>query len=73
MLILHAVNETWVLKLKDKETLFMQVTPRHIMDHLQSICGGFHALDILAIQNKMQEYHTDSEVILQYINALEAT
>ena len=27
-LILHVVDKTWVLKLKDKETLFTQITPR---------------------------------------------
>ena len=27
-LILHAVDKTWVLNLKDEETLFTQVTPR---------------------------------------------
>ena len=71
-LILHAVDETWVLELKDKKTLFTQVTPRQLLDHLQSICGGLHAIDVLALQNKMQEYHKDSEGILEYINALEA-
>ena len=30
-LILHAVDKTWVLKLKEKETLFMQVTPRQLI------------------------------------------
>ena len=34
-LILHAVEKTWVLELKDKETLFTQVTPRQLLDHLQ--------------------------------------
>ena len=71
-LILHLVNKTWVLELKDKETLFMQVTPRQLLDHLQSICGGLHAIDVLKLQNEIQEYHTDREVILEYINALEA-
>ena len=33
-LILHAVDETWVLELKNEETLFTQVTPRHFLDHL---------------------------------------
>ena len=65
-------QQTWVLDLKDKETLFMQVTPRQLLDHLQSICGGLHAIDVLKLQNEMQEYHTDREVILEYINALEA-
>ena len=27
-LILHVVDETWFLELKDKETLFTQFTPR---------------------------------------------
>ena len=34
-LILHTVDETWVLELKDKENLFTQVTPRQLLDHLQ--------------------------------------
>ena len=71
-LVLHAVDETWVLEQKEKETLFTQVTPRQLMDHLQSICGGLCAIDVLALQNEMQEYHTDSEGILKYINTLEA-
>ena len=54
-LILHAVNKTWVLELKDEETLFTQVTLRQLLDHLQSICGGLHAIDVLALQNEMQE------------------
>ena len=71
-IILHAVNEMWVLELKDKETLFMQVTPRKFLDHLQSICGGLQAIDVLTLQNEIQEYHKDSEGILEYINALKA-
>ena len=71
-LIIHMVDETWVLKLKNKETLFTPVTLRHLMDHLHSICGGLHTIDVLALQNEMQEYHTDSKGIIEYINALEA-
>ena len=42
------------------------------MSHLQSICGGLHAIDVLTLQNDMQDYHTDSRGILDYINTLEA-
>ena len=70
-IILHAVNEMWVLELNDKETLFTQVIPIQFMDHLQSICGGLHAIGVLALQNEMQDYHKDSDGILKYINALE--
>ena len=71
-LILHAVDKTWVFELKDEETMFTQVTLRQLLDHLQSTCGGLHAINILALQNEMQEYHKDSKGILEYINALEA-
>ena len=34
VLILHAVDETWVLDIKDEENLFTQVNPRQLLDHL---------------------------------------
>ena len=71
-MILHAVDKTWVLKLKDKENLFIQVTLRQLLDHLQSIYDGLHAIEVLALQNEMQEYLMNSEGILKYINTLEA-
>ena len=66
------VDEIWVMELKNEETLFTQVTPRQLLYHLQSICGGLQAIDVLTLQNKMQDYHTDIEGILKYINALKA-
>ena len=33
-------------------------------------CGGLHTFDVLTLQNKMQRYHLDSEVISEYINDL---
>ena len=72
-LILHAIDKTWVLELKDEETMFTQVTPRQLLGHLQSICGGMHAINVLALQNEMQEYHMYRKVLLENINALEAS
>ena len=43
-----------------------------MLDHLQSICDGLHTINVLALQNEIQEYHKDSEGILEYINSLEA-
>ena len=48
-LILHMVEETWVLELKDEETLFTQVTLRQLLDHLQSIYGSLHVINTLAL------------------------
>ena len=50
-LILHAVDEMWIIELKNEETLFTQVAPRQLQDHLQSICGGLHVIDVLVLQN----------------------
>ena len=69
-LIFHAVNKTWVLELKEHETLFTKVTLRQLMNHIHSICSGLHAINVLTIQNEMQEYHKNIEGILDYINAL---
>ena len=42
-----------------------------MLAHLQSMCGGLHALDVLALQEKMHNAHKDSEGIPEYINTLE--
>jgi hypothetical protein len=42
-----------------------------MMAHLQSTCGGLHALDVLALQDKMHNAHNNSEGIPEYINTLE--
>ena len=42
-----------------------------MLTHLQSMCGGLHALDVLALQEKMHDAHKDSEGIPEYINTLE--
>ena len=70
--ILHAVNKTQLLELKDEENTFSEVSPKQLITHLQTICGGLHTIDIMALQNEIQEYHVDSNGILKYINALEA-
>ena len=42
-----------------------------MLAHLQSTCGGLHALDVLALQEKMHNAHKDSEGIPEYINTME--
>ena len=68
--ILHAVNKTWVSELKDEETIFTAVSPEQLLTQLQTICGGLHVIDVLALQNEIQKCHVNSNVILKYINAL---
>ena len=42
-----------------------------MLSHLQSTCGGLHALGVLALQEKMHNAHNDSDGIPEYINTLE--
>lgn len=65
------MDNKWICELKDTDTFYMEVNAQELLTHLQSICGGLHALDILALQNKILRYHLDAEGIPEYINALE--
>ena len=69
--ILRAVEDTWVRELRDPDTFYSRVHASALLDHLQTTCGGLHALDILALLNRMQEYHKDEPGIPEYINMLE--
>ena len=42
-----------------------------MLDHLQGICVGNHAIDILDLQDKMWFMYTQHDTIDQYIQALE--
>ena len=51
--VLAVVAETWVRELRDPETIYTKVDPRDLLAHLQAGCTGRHALDLLALHNKM--------------------
>ena len=38
---------------------------------MQVLCGGLHALNVLALQNEMQNYHQVMEGTPDYVNVLE--
>ena len=69
--MLAIVADTWVRELKDTDTIYTEVDPQDFFAHLQAGCTGRHALDILALHNKMQRYHLEVEGIPKYINMLE--
>lgn len=68
--IIAVVDDTWIHELKDSDT-YTEVTTQELLDYLQSVCGGLHALDVLTLQNEMQRYHLEAEGIPEYINSLE--
>ena len=69
--MLAVVADTWVHKLRYKDSLYTDVGPEDLFAHLQAGCTGRHALNLLALHNKMQRYHLKVEGIPEYINMLE--
>ena len=51
--VLAVVADTWVRELRDPKTIYTEVDPRDLLAHLQAGCTGRHALDLLALHNKM--------------------
>ena len=69
--MLAVVADTWVRELRDPEMIYTDVDPWDLLAHLQAGCTGRHALDLLALHNKMQRYHLEVEDIPEYINMLQ--
>ena len=44
---------------------------RQILENLQGICVGNHAINILDLQEKMRIMHTEHELIAQYVRVLD--
>ena len=65
------VLETYIRNFRHSKYFYSNVKPKEMLAHLQSMCGGLHALEVLALQNKMHNAHNDIEGIPEYINTLE--
>ena len=50
--ILAVVEDTWVRKLRDPNLFYMAVNPRYLLTHLQALCVGLHATDVLNLQKR---------------------
>ena len=59
--ILAVVEDTWLREVSDPDLFYTAVNPRDLLKHLQAICVGLHATDVLNIKNEMQTYHEDME------------
>ena len=49
--ILLVLEDTWVRELCEPVAFYTAVAPSEILNHLQKLCGGLHALDVLLLQN----------------------
>ena len=61
-----------VKELKDPDTFYTKVTALKLLDHLTQFCTGLHTVDAVDIPQIMKLLYKDSEVIPQFINAMEA-
>ena len=55
--ILAVIEDTWVCEFREPVTLYTAVSLSALLYHLQVLCDGLHALDVLELQNEMQQYH----------------
>ena len=68
--IMTVVADTYIRELKSPKFFYTKVKPKALLTHLQSMCGGLHALNILALQEEMHNAHKNSDGIPEYINTL---
>ena len=59
--IITVVEDTWICKLWEPVMFYTAVTPSEILARLQTLCGGLHALDVLALKNETKHFHLDME------------
>ena len=57
--IIAVVSDTYIRDLRPAKYFYTKFKPRDILAHLQSMCGGLHALDVLALQEKMHNAHKE--------------
>ena len=70
--IVRVVADVWISPLsKGSPTFYAKRKTKELLDQLQVVCTGHHAIDLLALQDEMRTMHVSTDTILQYIAALE--
>ena len=69
--IMVVVDKTWYKELEDPDTFYTKVTDLKLLNHLTKFCAGLHTVDAVDIPQIMKELYKDSEVVPQFINAME--
>ena len=70
--IVRIVADVWIFPLlKGIPTIYVKRKTKELLDQLQVVCTGHHAINFLALQDKMRTMHITADTILQYIAALE--
>ena len=70
-MLIDIFDEAWYFELCEPVKFYARVMRRQMLEHLQGICVGNHAIEILDLQDKMRVMHTKHDSISQYIRELE--
>jgi hypothetical protein len=70
-LLLGIFNETWYGELKHSLSGYAEVSPAAIFTHLEKNCRGRHAVDSLALMNRLQGIYEQCDSVADYVKELE--
>ena len=69
--VLSRVEEKWVVRLKDKTTLFKHVTLRNILNHLGATSTDGEAIDVIGLQQGMLSWWVEDPRVPEFITRCE--
>ena len=70
--IVGVVADVWISPLSKGSSIFyVKRISKELLDQLQVFCMGHHAIDFLALQEKIRTMHVTTDTIPKYIAALE--
>ena len=69
---MEVVDKTWYKDLEDLDKFHTNVTALKLLGHLTRFCFGLHTVDALDIPQLMKTLFTNTNVIQEFTNAMEA-
>ena len=70
--IVRVVADVWISPLSNGgPTFYAKRKTKELLDQIQVVYTGHHAIDLIALQDKLQTMHVSTDMIPQYIAALD--
>ena len=70
-LILRAVKDTWVRRLKNTTACYNKPPPPDLTDHLAENRRGIEYIDVVALQQAMKNWWREDPRMPEYVNRIE--
>ena len=62
--IVHMFADIWISPLsKGRPTFYANRTTKELLEQLQVVCTGHHAIDSLSLQDEMRKMHVTTDTI----------